>query len=501
MVDHWRWHGSTRVPRGTRFTAIVGLLLGCMLLAALPAIASANTPEVAGEWTLVLKYSGGTVDGTALVTEEATAKGEFAAHSVTLNGVVPGTFSGTLEGATATVETSSEQYGPIPPGKFNSSTMTVESTSGSLALSGAGMFVIGPEKYSATLVATRIKTYKEVEEREARERQEQEERAARANVRGEWAITLEGGGKTVKGTALVTQEATTKNAFASKSAMFEEGFIGGTFGGTLKGAEAEVTITTDEVPGVLPSGTFASTTIAVSSKANPTSMSGTGTFTFNSPSIPPFPATLTATRIRPYQQIEEQETKEREATEKLQQEERATAEQKAREQKEQEQKARELKERQEREAREAAEKAAAAKGSEGVKTQTVTPLVSALLATKTLTVGSSGSLVLSITNPNAYAVQGHLLLVASATSTGKASGGKGKAKKLAVSFGSASYTISANGHETVKIKLSSAARADLTRNKTLHISSTITTGASGMTSLTKLYTITLHAAKAAHGKH
>lgn len=487
MVHHWRRHGRTRVPRWTRLTATIGLLFACAL-AGLPAAASASTPEVRGEWTLILKYSGGTVNGTALISEEADTKGKFAAHNVLLNGAVPGAFTGTLEGATATVETSSQQYGPIPPGKFNSSTMTVESTASSLSLSGSGKFAIGGEEYSATLVATRVKTYKQIEEQEAREKQEQEERAARGNVRGEWAITLEGGGKTLKGTALIVEEASATNAFASKSALFES-FIGGTFTGKLKGGEAEVTITTEEVPGMLPPGTFTSKAIAVSSKSNPTSMSGTGMSKFGPVE---FSSTLTATRTRSYQQIEEQATKEREAKEKQEKEAQEAAEKVAREKHEQEQRAKELKERQEREKREA-EKTAPPKPLPIV---TITPLMPVEVGAKTLTLSHSGAISLSLTNPGGLPEHGHLKLT---LAKGKAA--SAKHTSASSTLGEASFTIAPHGTEIVKVKLSQSGRSQLTRHKTLRVLVTVTTQASGQPDTTRTYSLTLRAAKATHGKH
>jgi hypothetical protein len=479
-----------RVLHWTRLTTI-GLLLACAL-AALPAAASATTPDVRGEWTLVLKYSGGTFDATALITKEADGAGKFAAQSVLLNGTVPGGFNGTLEGATATVETSSQQYGSIPPGKFNSSTMTVESTANSLSLSGSGILMFGGQEYPATLVATRVKTQQQIEEQEAREKREQEERAARANVRGEWAITLEGGGKTLKGTALISKAADSKNMFASESALFEEGLISGSFGGTLEGEEAEVTITTSEVPGVVPSGTFTGKKIAVSSKANPTSMTGAGTFQFGPPSGASFPATLTATRVRSHQQVEEQATKEREAKEKAEQEAKEKAEREAKEKRE----------REEKERQEALEKAKLAEKVPLLPKAPLqiippsNPLVPVLPAVKTLTVGHSGAISLKLENPGASTEHGLLKLTV-------AKGGKAASTKHSSAggtLGQGSFTIAAHGSEVVAVKLSQSGRAQLTRHKTLQVLLTVTTEAAGQPTTTKTYTITLHAAKAAHRK-
>jgi hypothetical protein len=502
MVDHWRWHAGTRVPRGARLTAIIGLLLSCLLFAALPAIASASTPEVAGEWTVSLKYSGGTAIGIAMVTQEANSKGEFSSN-MTIDGSVPGTFSGTLEGATATVETTSQAEGPLPAGKFNSAkgAMTVESTANSLALSGSGIFEIGGEKYAATVVATRVRTLKQIEEQEAKEKLEKEEKEARANVRGEWAITLEYGPEKIVGTAIISAEGNSKNEFLSSSAI-ANGAAAGSFSGKLEGDEATVKITT-EASGPYPATEFTGSKITVASASDPASMTGAGKLTAGGAVLEG--TQLTATRIKTYQEVVERETAEREAKEKAEleakekaeQEAKAKAEQEAKEKAEQEataKAAQEAKAKAEQEAKVKAEQEAKAKAEreakekEALKAPAPAALVSAEPTAKTLTLASSGALALGLANHNAYAIQGHLTLSAR------------KGKKATLSFGSASFTIAADGSETVKVKLSSAARAYLTHHKTLSLALVISTSASDMHSA-KTYTITLHAAKATSGKH
>ena len=68
-----------------------------------------------------------------------------------------------------------------------------------------------------------------------------------------------------------------------------------------------------------------------------------------------------------------------------------------------------------------------------------------------------------------------------------------------MSFGDASFAISADGSETVKIKLPSAARAYLAHHKTLRVSVDVTTEANGMHSA-RTYTITLRASGSGHHK-
>ena len=483
MGHHWRWHGSTRVPRGPRLTAIVGLLLACALLAALPAVASASTPEMRGEWALTVSSSAGVLHGVAHITQEANAKGEFAASTVTWQEQSgwSGTFTGTLEGATATVETSSAVFGPVPEGKFKSKEMTVEEGAGTLALSGKGMLKLGnePEK-EATETLTRVRSQKQIEEQEAKERKEHEEAAARQAIRGEWALTLQSVAGTLKGIAFITDPANSKNEFASSSALFE-GIDPASFEGKLEGSEATVKIIT-QAGGGFPEGKFTASGVVVSSASNPASMTGTGTYTLGGTEIKE--TKLTATRVRTEQQILEHEKAEREAKEKQEAEEREAAEKASREKQEQEQKARELKERQEREAREAAEKAA------GVKAPpppgpTVNPLVPVTIGAKTFTLSHGGAVSLGLTNPGGSPEYGHLKLTL-------AKAGKGaSASRSTSTLGEASFSIAPPGSEVVKVNLSNSARAQLAPHKYQRVLLTVTTQASGQPTATKSYTITL----------
>jgi hypothetical protein len=496
--------------RRTRLTAPVGFLLAWVLLAGLPAAALATAPEMRGEWELVLKSSGQTLKGKTLISEEANVKGEFASHTVQFESGDTGTFSGTLEGGKASVTITTAPLGPFPAGEFVSTTMTVEAGVSSLALSGGGTLTLGVQKAPGTLTATRLKTYKQIEEQEAREKREREESEARANVRGEWALTLENGPEKVNGTALITAEANSKNEFASSGALFES-VIPGAFSGTLEGSKATVKITT-QAAGPFPAGEFTSTKIVVTSTVNSMSMSGSGKLTLGTNELEG--TLLTATRIRTHQEVE-QATKEREAKEKQEKEaleakekaEREATEKAAREAKEKQEKealeakqkaereaqektAREAKEKQEREAREAAEKAAIA----------TTRLVSVQLAGKTFTVGATELISLQFTNPNPYAIAGRVtLLPAKSGRAGKSSAG-GTGKK-AGSLGAVSFGISSKGEQLVKLKLSQRGRAELARHKTLHVIATVITEASGQPTTTKTFSLTLHAAKPARSKH
>jgi hypothetical protein len=489
MVHHWRWHGSTRVQRLTRPKTVIGLLLACMLLAALPATASASTPDVRGEWSVTITSSKGPFSGVALITEGANPEGKFAAHSMIFEGQIKGTFEGTLEGATATVETTSEAAGSfLPAGKFKSETITVESGASSLALKGSGTLVLGTEETTATFNATRVKTQQQIEEQEARERKEREEKEARANVRGEWALTVQSGPEVLKGTALIIEEANAENRFAAASTLFE-GFIPGTFSGKLEGAKATVTVTT-EPTGSFPEGKFTSAAIVVTSAGNPSSMTGTGELTLGGP---PSPATLTATRIKTHQEVLEREAAELEAREKQEREAREAQEKTEREAREKAE--REAQEKRTREAREALEKITKVTPLP-LPQPSPTALLPVLLSTKTLTVGHGGGLSLALKSPNGSAVHGHLKVTLA--KAGKGASAKPPAKSS--TLGEASFSISADGTEIVKVKLSQSGRAELAHPKTLHVLVAVTTQASGLASASKTYSLTLHVSGSTHRK-
>jgi hypothetical protein len=486
-------------------TASIGFVLACVLLAGLPAAASAAAPEMRGEWEIVVNSSGQTLKGKTLITQEANVKEEFASptHAVHFEDGGTGSFLGTLEGSTATVTVITDPIGPFPVGEFNSSTMTVTTGVNSLVLSGPGTITVSGNKTSATLTATRLKSQKQIEEQEAQEKLEREEMEAKERVRGEWSLTFESGPEVVKGVSLITQAANAKEEFASSSALFESA-IPGTFDGTIEGNEASVTITT-QAAGPFPAGTFTGTKLVVSVTSSSMSIVGPGTLSSGGNSLP---ATLTATRTKTYAEVVAREAKEREAKEKQEREareakektEREAAEKTAREAKEKQEKEallakekaiREAKEKQEREAREAIAKTPVAKAA---------ALVSATLTGKTFTVSTGGLLSLQIANPNAYAISGRLTVVLSGQA-GKSSASKGGTSKKAVALGSASFTISPSGKQLVKLKLSQKGRTELAHHKTLHVVLTLTTQASGQTSSTKTLNLTLRAAKAAHNKH
>lgn len=499
MIHDSTWLARTRARRRRRSTAPIGFLLACVLLAGLPAAASASAPEMRGEWELVVSSTGQPpVKGTALIRTEANINGEFAASSTLFEHTFRGTFSGTLEGSKASVEVTTEATGPVPALKFTSTTMTVESNGGSLSMSGVGTLISGTTSVpNVSLVATRIKTYKEVEEREAREAKEQQEREARENIRGEWSLSIKVGPQTSNGTALIKVEANAKNEFASSSTLFES-VVPGSFSGTLEGSKATVTVTT-EAYGQLPANEFTSNTMTVESKGSSLLISGTGKL-YSNKILLTESATLVATRIRTYAEVTAREAKEKAEREAKEREAKEKAEHETKEREAKEMAEREAKEKQEREKREAAEKAAVIKTPPSSNVS-VPGLVSVQLTGKNFTVGAGELLSLQVTNPNPYAISGRVTLLAQSGQAGKSSTPRGGASKKSRSLGTVSFGISPDGKRLVKLKLSQGGRAELARHKTLHVLATVVTEASGQTTATKTFSLTLHAGKKAQGKH
>lgn len=489
MTHDSTWLGRTRAGRGGRPAVALAFALGCMLivLAGFASVASASNPEMRGEWEIVLKAGSQTNTGTTIIRQEAGPKGEFASEPVQLLAGSPGTFTGTLEGSTAKVKITTTASSTIAASEFESETMTVTSGAGTLEISGEGMFSVPAYsvKMTGTVVAKRIKTYKEVEEREARELREKEEKEAREAMRGEWELTLNYG-QTVKGKAVVT-EVNAKNEFVSSSGLFE-GVAPGRFTGTLEGSEASVKVTT-EAAGPLPATTFTGTKITVTRTSNSMSMNGTGVFSVGGNSIP---AAATATRIKTYQEVLAREQAEAEA--KAKQEQEAQEAQEAQEKAEREAKEkgeRETRERREREAREEVEKAnKIAPPSTGPLVTPAAPMP-VVVATKALTVPSNGGVSLKLTNPNGAAATGQLKLTA--TIKVASSKHRGHAKSKTITLGQASFSLTGNGTETVKIALSHSARSELAQLKTMHVLIALTTETGGKQAAAATYKLTLSA--------
>lgn len=486
MGHHWRLPVAARVTRWTYLRTSLGFLLVCALLASFASAADATTYDMRGEWSVTLTSPQQSALSGVLIINKMEPSGEFSGSGQFAGGAIQATITGTVSGTktSVTIPTTSS-LGNIT---FIAEEATIDTIKNSLSGTGKS-YENGKQIETAEITATRIKTYQEVQEREARERMEHEEALARGNVRGEWAVTLEAGPQTIKGIAVIDEEANAKNEFKSSSALFE-GAIPGTFSGTLKGGQATVDIST-EAAGAFPAASFLGEAIAVTSNSNPKSMTGSGTVTVGTTKLT---GTLTATKIKTYQEVKELEEAAQRAKE--QQEKEAGEAKKAQEAKEAKE-AEEARAKQSREAKEKLEKEATQKQLVTLVTTTSGPLACPEPAAKALTVSAAGELALKLTSSNDVAVQGHLTLVLPAG--GKASTGKG-AKTKDVTLGEGSFAISAHGEETVHIQLSRKGRTELRHHTKLRAILTIATSASGaQAGASKSYTLTLRN-QASHGK-
>ncbi len=483
MVHDFTWLGRTRAGRGLGVALSLAVALACLLLAAFASAASASTYDIRGEWSVELTSAHEPALSGKLTFNKLEPNGEFSG-----GGLLGGFISAQASGTVAENETSFTIVGNAPGGAvtFMSSSLPIDTSKNTFAGEGA-YYKEGKLVEPGNIKATRLKSYKEIEEQEAREKKEREEHEARSNIRGEWSLTLEAGPEKLKGVALITGQANATNEFASKSALFE-GALGGTFSGKLKGNEANVTVTTEGSQTLmLPPGTFTSETIAVSTAANPTTMSGTGKFTIGEIETT---GTLTATKIRTYRQIEEQEAHEREVKEKQEEEAQIAKEKAARELKEKEEL--ETKQRREREAREAVEKANKIAPPSSVPLVTAPTPMPVVVATKSSSVTSGGTVSLTLTNPNGAAATGQLKI----TATVKVGGAnrRSHAKSKTITLGGVSFSLTGKGTQTVKISLSHSARGELAHLKRMHVLVVLTTETGGKQAGAATYKLTLSTA-------
>lgn|GEM_PF-3524271 len=494
MIHDSTWLGRTHAQHRMRVATSLGLLLACMLLAGFASTATAAPYDMRGEWSLEFKSKNEpTVVDTGVIDKWNSGTGEFSGtfHAGASGGNLEAKLQGTLSGTTISLTTTTvAPFGTVTFVSKEESTLNTTANT----LTGTGAYYLnGNFSEAGEVSGRRLKSYQEIIEQEERERKEREEQRVREEVRGEWAITVGSGAQSYKGVALITHSANSKDEFAASSAIYE-GVNPGTFSGKLEGSTTSVEVTTPPyAPANLPGTTFTSKAMMFEYTVSSMSISGSGTFKVEGG--PEFPTTMTATRIKTYGQVLERETAEREAKETQEREAREAKEKAEREEKEK-------REREEKERQEALEKAKLAEISPPpLKTppQIIppsNPLVPVLLAAKTLTVGPGGALALKLENPGASPEHGLLKLTL-------AKGGKAASTKhssAGATLGQGSFAIAAHGSEVVSVKLSKSGRAQLTHHKTLQALLTVTTEAAGQPTTTKTYTITLHAAKAAHRK-
>jgi hypothetical protein len=318
------------------------------------------------------------------------------------------------------------------------------------------------------------------------------------DMRGEWRYVItcsctfpNTNTNTLPGVAVIDKQTEPGGAWSGSGTL--GGLIPSTVAGIVSGNETSIEVTAhgpgEAVTLVVPTGA-----IEDSGKK----MQGSGTYTGGGAT-----GTFAGEEIRTYQEIEkEQEELRLKAKEEKQkaEKEKEKAEKETLEKEEkakQAKKAQEAAEAKEREAREKAqlEKEAKEKAETSAKTSTgpsapiIQKLISAGLSSRTLAVGPTGTVSLSLTNTNGYAISGDLTLTA--TPGGAKKAGRGSGKGHTETLGEGSFAISAGGSKIVTIKLSKGARAELRHLKLLHVTVTLTTRASGQPSTTDTSALTL----------
>jgi hypothetical protein len=483
MRDNPGRHANQPAKRRVRLLAPLTLLVACSLLAIFAAAASASNYDMRGEWSLentANKPGSPPISGTDLINKMEPG-GEFSG-SGSYMGILPFAVSGTVSGN----ETSITVATNTPSGMitFVAKGILINTTENKFTGSGTYYNANNEPYETGEVICIRLKNYQEVIEREERERREAEEARARKNVRGEWEIVIKAGPQSYAATALVTNEANSKNEFASSRTTFEGG-VQGSFEGTLEGEKATIKVISHGLPGTIPAAEFTGSEITVATKANPASMTGTGKFL-----VPEFslevPAEVTAKRIHTLAEVQEREaTEARKAKEKVEMEAREAEEATAR---------------RAREEREAAERAAS-KAPGGV---IVTPppggsvtLLSATPSGTGLTATGAGALPLHLSNPNAFPIHGRVTVVAKVAGAAGASGKHGKTRTI--TLGTASFTLAAHASEALSVKLTHAGLAALRHQHTLHVTLTVTCESAGAARVSGKYPLTLHV-HAHHGK-
>lgn len=459
----------TPAKRRMRLVAPLTLLISCSLLASFASPASASNYDMRGEWGLQLSATHGTTFSGTDIINKMEPSGAYSGAGSFLSGLLPATMSGTVVGneTSLSIVADTPTEGEVT---FIATKMTVETVKNEFSGSGTYYNEKGEPYETGQVKATRLKTYQEVLEREAREKKEAEERQARANIRGEWELTLKAGPQTLKAIAVISSEANSKNEFSSSSATFEGG-VAGNFQGTLEGEKATVKLTNQAAAGV-PAGEFTSSAMTVHSASNPTSMSGAGKLVIPELALE-VPGELTAVKIHTYAEVKEREA--REAREAKEAQERAEREAEA------------ARARRAREELEAKEKAAITTTSSPASASTLLP---AVLLGKAFTATRAGSVPLRLSDPNSFPIHGHIAIVLS-TTVAKGSGAGRKVVKT--TLGSGSFALTAGSNEAVSVKLSHTGLTILKRRHALRVTLVLTSESAGVASAIKKYAVTLRA--------
>jgi hypothetical protein len=355
------------------------------------------------------------------------------------------------------------------------------------------------------------------------------------DMRGEWQYSLTCTcGQNATGTMLLKQMEFTSGAFSGTTKI--DGILEGTASGTVTGTTS---LSLDLViPHAPPSGeefTFTMTSGALESAKN--EFSGTGSY---GASAGDATGEIKAKRIRSQAQIEKEEQeaiqRAKEAKEKAEQEAKELAEKEAAEKPIKEKAEAELHEREAKEAQEAKEKQAAKEAQEAKEKQaakeaqeakekqaakeaqeakekqaakeaqeakekqakavtTKTSVVGpAKPNTKTIAVSSSGVVSIELSNPDGYAISGVLTLSSTGATKSAVTAGKKAAVtagKKAATLAESPFSIAAHATKLVKLKLSKSAAAELAGHKSLRVAIKLTTRATGRSSTTSTYSVTL----------
>ncbi len=338
------------------------------------------------------------------------------------------------------------------------------------------------------------------------------------DIRGEWAIEAvckactfpKINRSTVNGTALIRTESAGGEFSGTGLLEGMSGTMSGTVTGTTQvSASVEAKTSEGTIVFTVPDGTIDATNNTIT---------GEGTW---KASIDSGEAVINGHRLRTLEQIEqEEEQKEKELKEKREKAEQELREKDLREEKEREEKeeaeaikhakeaeeakakeaaekeaqakqqekeAQEQKTRAENEARESAEREARARAEREAKEREAQQASDpATLVGKTLALGGSGSLSLQLSNPNGSPVTGEIVLLAAGGHASRT--GKGGTTVL----GKGSFTLSAHGTGTVKLKLSHSAVAELAHHRTLQATVRVTTSVTGQPALLATYSVTVH---------
>jgi hypothetical protein len=343
------------------------------------------------------------------------------------------------------------------------------------------------------------------------------------DMRGEWQYTLTCNscqGST--GTLLLKQMNFTTGAYSGTTVL--DGVLDGTASGIVSGSSVSLKIILPDTP--MGEYTFTVENGTIESAKN--EFSGPGYYN----SMGGYTGEIKAKQVRTQAQIEKEEQEAKEKQEKAEREAKEKAELEAKEKAEKEAAEKPIKEKAEREAKEKAEKEAqekqaketqeakekqaakeaqekqvketqeakekqAAKEAQEAKekqakaltTQAPSAAGPAKPNTKTLAVSSSGIVSIELSDPNGYAISGEVTL--SSAAAGKSSATKGKPKTAALA--ESPFSIASDATKLVKLKLSKSAAAALADHKSLRVAIKITTRATGHTSTTKTYSVTLQA--------